>query len=68
MSASGNEVLGEAARRFGDVELITLYVGSSVGPDRVERASDALRRACKGAEVEVRDGGQPNYPFLVAAE
>ena len=62
------EVLAEAARRFGDVELFTLYVGSSVGPDRVERASEALRRACAGAAVEVRDGGQPHYPFLVSAE
>lgn len=61
-------VLADAARRFGDVELFTLYVGSSVGPDRVERASEALRRACAGAEVEVRDGGQPHYPFLVSAE
>jgi len=61
-------VLGDAARRFGDVGLFTLYVGSSVGPDRVERASDALRGASEGAEVEIRDGGQPHYPFLVAAE
>lgn len=61
-------VLADAARRFGDVELFTLYVGSSVGPDRVERASEALRQACAGAEVEVRDGGQPHYPFLVSAE
>lgn len=63
-----SEVLGEAARRFGDVELFTLYVGSAVGPDRVERAREALRRACSSAEVEVRDGGQPHYPFLVSAE
>ncbi|HEV8053736.1 MAG TPA: hypothetical protein VGP30_02790, partial [Candidatus Limnocylindrales bacterium] len=61
-------VLGDAARRFGAVGLFTLYVGSSVGPDRVERASDALRGASEGAEVEIRDGGQPHYPFLVAAE
>jgi len=61
-------VLGDAARCFGDVGLFTLYVGSSVGPDRVELAKDALRRARAGAEVEVRDGGQPHYPFLVAAE
>ncbi len=62
------EVLADAARRFGDVGQFTLWVGSSVGPDRVERASEALRRACAGAEVEVRDGGQPHYPFLVSAE
>jgi len=61
-------VLADAARKFGEVELFTLYVGSSVGADRVERAADALRRACAGGEVEIRDGGQPHYPFLVTAE
>ena len=62
------KVLGDAALRFGEVRLVTLYVGSSVGADRADRARDALRRACEGAEVEVVDGGQPHYPFLVAAE
>ena len=62
------EVLAEAARSLDGPSLLTLYVGSSVGPNRAERARDALRRACEGAEVEVVDGGQPHYPFLVAAE
>ena len=62
------EVLAEAARGLDGPALLTLYVGSSVGSDRADRARDALRRACEGAEVEVVDGGQPHYPFLVAAE
>jgi len=62
------DVLGEAAGSLEDPSLLTLYFGSSVGAERVDRARDALRRACAGAEVEVVDGGQPHYPFLVAAE
>ncbi len=62
------EVLAEAARSLDGPALLTLYVGSSVGADRADRARDALRKACAGAEVEVVDGGQPHYPFLVAAE
>ena len=62
------DVLAEAARGLDDPALLTLYFGSSVGADRVDRARDALRGACAGAEVEVVDGGQPHYPFLVAAE
>ena len=61
-------VLAEAAGMLESPALLTLYVGSSVGSERADRARDALRRACKGAEVEVVDGGQPHYPFLVAAE
>ena len=63
-----SDVLAEAARGLDAPALLTLYFGSSVGADRVERARDALRRACAGADVEVVDGGQPHYPFLVAAE
>jgi DAK2 domain fusion protein YloV len=62
------DVLGEAAGSLEDPSLLTLYFGSSVGAERVDRAREALRRACAGAEVEVVDGGQPHYPFLVAAE
>ncbi|MGH2499780.1 MAG: DAK2 domain-containing protein, partial [Candidatus Limnocylindria bacterium] len=62
------EVLGEAARRLEGAELLTLYVGAGVDAARAEGAAQRLREACAGAEVEVVDGGQPHYPFLVAAE
>ena len=62
------DVLADACARFGEVGLLTLYVGSDVTPDRADRARQALQRACPGAEVEVREGGQPHYPFLVAAD
>ena len=45
-----------------------MYVGSDVDGKRREAAAARLRATCPGAEVEVVDGGQPHYPFIVAAE
>jgi len=61
-------VLVDAAKRLTDAELFTLYSGADVDPSRVQHAAQRLRAACPRAEVEVIDGGQPHYPFIVAAE
>ncbi|HEY6204156.1 MAG TPA: DAK2 domain-containing protein [Candidatus Limnocylindria bacterium] len=61
-------VLVDAAKRLTDAELFTLYSGADVDPARVQHAAQRLRAACPRAEVEVIDGGQPHYPFIVAAE
>jgi len=61
-------VLGEAAARLEPAELLTLYVGSAVSPERAGAARERLARACPNAEVEVLEGGQPHYPFVVQAE
>jgi DAK2 domain fusion protein YloV len=61
-------VLVEAAKRLTDAELFTLYSGADVDPARVQHAVQRLRAACPRAEVEVIDGGQAQYPFIVAAE
>ena len=61
-------VLVEAAKRLTDAELFTLYSGADVDASRVQHAAQRLRAACPRVEVEVIDGGQPHYPFIVAAE
>ncbi|MEX2047310.1 MAG: DAK2 domain-containing protein [Chloroflexota bacterium] len=61
-------VLVDAAKRLTDAELFTLYSGADVDASRVQHAAQRLRAACPRAEVEVIDGGQPHYPFIVAAE
>ncbi len=61
-------VLVDAAKRLTDAELFTLYSGADVDASRVEHAAQRLRAACPRVEVEVVDGGQPHYPFIVAAE
>jgi DAK2 domain fusion protein YloV len=61
-------VLVEAAKRLTEAELFTLYSGADVDASRVQHAAQRLRAACPRVEVEVIDGGQPHYPFIVAAE
>jgi DAK2 domain fusion protein YloV len=61
-------VLVDAAKRLSDAELFTLYSGADVDAARVQHAAQRLRAACPRAEVEVIEGGQPHYPFIVAAE
>jgi DAK2 domain fusion protein YloV len=61
-------VLVDAAKRLTEAELFTLYSGADVDPARVQHAAQRLRAACPRVEVEVIDGGQPHYPFIVAAE
>ena len=61
-------VLVDAAKRLTDAELFTLYSGADVDASRVQHAAQRLRAACPRVEVEVLDGGQAHYPFIVAAE
>lgn len=60
--------LASAAQAVADAELFTLYVGAGVDADRRDAAAARLRATFPAAEVEVVDGGQPHYPFIVAAE
>jgi len=62
------EVLADAAGRLEDVGIVTLYVGANVDAGQAERAAQRLRATLPDAEVEVRHGGQPHYPFIVQAE
>jgi len=57
-----------AAQTLPGTGLFTLYVGSGVEATRRDAAAARLRATVPGAEVEVVDGGQPHYPFIVAAE
>jgi dihydroxyacetone kinase-like predicted kinase len=60
--------LAGAAKTLNATALFTLYVGADVDDERRDAAAARLRDAVPGAEVEVVDGGQPHYPFIVAAE
>jgi uncharacterized protein len=62
------DALAEAAATLEDVGIATLYAGADVDDAGAERAAERLREALPGAEVEVRRGGQPHYPFIVQAE
>jgi DAK2 domain fusion protein YloV len=61
-------VLCDAAKRLTKSEIFTLYSGEDVDEARVQHAAQRLRVACPQVSVEVAHGGQPHYPFIVAAE
>jgi hypothetical protein len=50
-----------------DTTLITLYAGAGQDEAAAAALADALR-AEFGAEVEVVDGSQPHYPYLIGVE
>jgi uncharacterized protein len=49
-------------------ELVTLVVGADASEEDVTAVRRALKEAFPGLELEVLDGGQPRYPFLIGVE
>jgi len=49
-------------------ELLTVYRGEGASQADAEALRNALLAAFSGIEVELVDGGQPHYDFLIAAE
>ena len=66
-AATSEEALRLGAQAVGRAELCTVYLGAGVDGDDREKATAVLRAAC-GCQVEVVEGGQPHYPYIVSAE
>jgi DAK2 domain fusion protein YloV len=49
-------------------ELITLYYGQNMEHVEANRVADRIREAYPAQEVEVQDGGQPHYQFIISVE
>ena len=49
-------------------ELITLFYGNGILEPEVDRISDAIRATYPDLEVEVQEGGQPHYHFIMSIE
>jgi len=49
-------------------ELITLFYGSGVSRLEVDAIADAIRKKFPHQEIEVQDGGQPHYQFIISLE
>ncbi len=64
------EVVSEALRGIGPdgYELITVYRGREAKDADLRRLTEALQRDFPNLEVEVQDGGQQHYPFIVSVE
>lgn len=51
-----------------EYELITLFYGQDVSHAEANRIADIIRQKYTGQEVEVQEGGQPHYQFIVSVE
>ena len=51
-----------------DSSLITVYFGSDVTAEQAQELGDALEEKYPDCDVEVQNGGQPLYYYLVAVE
>ncbi len=49
-------------------ELITLYYGEDLSHAEANRIADLVRKNYPALEVEVQDGGQPHYQFILSIE
>jgi dihydroxyacetone kinase-like predicted kinase len=49
-------------------ERITLFTGNNITPKEVEEISDLIQKHYPKHEVEIHEGGQPHYQFLISLE
>ena len=54
--------------RADEHELITLFFGEDLENADANRIADKVREAYPEQEIEVQDGGQPHYQFIVSIE
>jgi len=51
-----------------DFELITMFYGADLNHQEVNRLADEVRRIYSEQEIEVQEGGQPHYHFIISLE
>lgn len=73
MLAVGNSIEGTVidtlkAMTDSDSELVTIYYGSDVKLEEAERVLEMAKEACPDVEIELQDGGQPIYYYLISVE
>jgi len=51
-----------------DHELITLFYGEGLPTAETNRIVDVIRAAYPAQEIELQDGGQPHYQFIISIE
>ncbi len=57
-----------AAMHVEDLEIITIYYGESITADEAQRLADEIVNRYPEQEVEIVDGGQPHYHYILSAE
>ena len=64
------KLLNELALRVAqeDKEFITIFYGKDIDEKKAQKAAAIFEKRCPGAEVNLLNGGQPVYYYLIAAE
>ena len=52
----------------GEHELVTLFYGETMTHADANRIADVIRNKYSNLEVEVQEGGQPHYQFIISVE
>jgi len=73
LTASGStleEVVQEMLRQMqaGEHEIITIYYGEGIAGTEAEKLADEIQARYPDQEVELVDGGQPHYHYIISAE
>lgn len=68
--AATNEVALGALQevRAEDYEIITMYFGEVVTGDQAEQLSSEIAERYPDQEIEIIDGGQPHYNYIISVE
>ena len=64
------EVVRKALGKLGtdSYELVTVYRGEGASDEEMERLESSIRASYPALEVEVQQGGQLHYPFILSVE
>ncbi len=64
------EVVSKALGKLGpdSYELVTVYRGEGASDDELANLEEAIRSNFPGLAVEVQQGGQQHYPFILSVE
>ena len=57
-----------AKANTADRERITLFYGENISRNEINRIVDKIRAAYPTHEIEVHEGGQPHYQFIISIE
>ena len=68
--ADSNAVVEDLLGQMGaaDLEIITLYYGQPVAADEAKALQARLRELFPNQEIEIVNGGQPFYHYIISAE
>jgi len=53
---------------LSETDMITLYTGIDTDMAEAETICDTISKQCKGMDVDIIQGGQPNYYYIISLE